>query len=237
MGTLRHHIKIIIFCLLLGSIQNSSAQNLRLNGYGSYVLEGAYHIYYANGDSYQGQINQGMQWGMGLEYMVDPKYGIEFSAFTRNTSVMRHDVSGNNGGHAKLRFNYMLLGVNVYPDVHARKFQSFAGISTGAVVQDAEKISGTGNTINSSVVKFAWAARLGGIYWLSHRVGIKAITQWLSAIQFSKGVVNFNVNRSDLMPADHSVANQFEIGSGVIVKLGQKKKQEQAYIAQLLDRP
>jgi hypothetical protein len=227
----RYHIEIIFFILLLSLGQNSFAQKFRLNGYGSYVLEGAYHIYYANGDYYQGQISEGTQWGVGLEYMIEPKYGVEFSAFTRNTSVVKEPVSATVNGHSRLWFKYLLLGINVYPEVHCKKFQGYAGISTGAVVQDAEKTVGTGTTLNSTVTKFAWAARLGGIFWLSRRLGIKTVTQWLSALQFSKGAVNFNANRSDLMPADHSIANQFEIGTGIIIRLGQDKKQPSDYIS------
>jgi hypothetical protein len=81
-------------------------------------------------------------------------------------------------------------------------------------------LNSAGHPEENIITKFAWAARLGGIFWLSNQVGLKLQTQWLSALQFENATVNFDVHRLDGAQAQSSIANQFELGSGVIIKLG-----------------
>jgi hypothetical protein len=216
-------IKIVLLGLLLGSVGSSHAQKLRLNAYGSYVLEGSYHVYYENGNYYEGKINDGLQLGVGVEYMIEPKYGIEFTALHRNTYVYKE----TDKRHSDLGFNYLLVGVNAYPQTRSGKFQGYGGVSGGLVIQSPYNIDNrVSPELNHSITKFTWAAKLGGIVWLSNRLGVKMQAQWISALQFNKGMINFNIYRTDTGPADYSIANQFELGSGFIIKLGKKEKYE-----------
>ena len=214
-----------LVCLVMAS--PASAQKFRLTGYGSYVLDGTYHIYYENGDFYEGKINRGLQLGLGMEYMVAPNYGIEFTSLRMCTNVFPEGVVNFDRSNADLRFNYYLLGLNTYPQTKPTKLQFFGGASAGVIVQSASnRINLSDNTINRTITKFAWAARLGGIGWMSSRVGVKLQTQWLSSLQFQNGIVNFDVHRLGVGPADCSIANQLEIGTGLVVKIGKATSKE-----------
>jgi hypothetical protein len=219
--------EIFSFCLLFVIAGYCHAQKLRVNGYGSYVLDGTYHIYYVNDNLYEGRINHGLQLGLGAEYLVTPNYGIELSYLRRNTNVFPEGTVNSNRVNAALRFQYILLGINAYAQTCSRKLQPFGGMSTGIIVQSALSTNDiSNNAINHSITKFAWAARLGGVLCLSSRVGVKLQAQWLSALQFKNGAVNFDVHRPEVGQAEYSIANQFELGGGVIIKVGKAADKE-----------
>ena len=210
-------IAFTFFALCMISIAHS--QKLRLSGYGSYVLEGTYNIYYENGDYYNGKMKGGKQFGLSAEYLLAPSYGLEFSAFRRNSHVSEEDPA--NRINADLRLTYFLLGLNAYPKIHLQRIQAFGGASLGAVIQNAYNTNtSAGSWVNRTVTKFTWAARLGGLWWLCDRVGLKTQAQWISSLQLRKGSAAFNLSRNNAQPADFSIANQFEVDGGFIIKLG-----------------
>ena len=200
-----------------------NAQRLRLNTYGSYVLDGTYHIYYENGDSYEGKINHGLQLGAGAEYMLTKNYGVDFSWLQRCTNVLPQEIMDSDNRQAKLKLNYFLLGLNVYPQTKPSRLQFYGGASAGVIVQNAK---GSSTPIcdnkNHPLTKFSWAARLGGVCWLSDKVGVKLQTQWLSSLQFKDDIVDFDVHRLAMGPVDFSIVNQLEMGTGIIIKLGKQ---------------
>jgi hypothetical protein len=209
---------LLLFTVLLAVPNQGQAQKLRLTGYGSYVLDGGYHIYYSSGSSFNGIIKKGLQTGLGLEYMVAPKYGVEFNLLKRNTIVLPASGPGNDRRSPHLGFNYFLLGINAYPQVDQRKLQVFGGVSTGFVIQSVDNTYNiNSNAVYHSIAKFVWAGRVGGIIWLNTQVGIKLQAQWLSALQFKESMVNFDVSTLPTGPAEYTIANQFELGTGLII--------------------
>ena len=99
--------------------------------------------------------------------------------------------------------------------------QLFGGVSAGIVTQCAyNSINPVGTEVNRSITRFAWGARVGEILWLTTQVGLKLQAQWLSAIQFNEGAMNVHIEGLSNSPIDHSIANQFELGGGFIVKIG-----------------
>src|SRR5215203_5075748 len=158
-----YYKEIFCLCLLLNCAGLGHAQKLRLNGYGSYVLDGMYHIYYENGDVYKGNINHGLQLGLGIEYMVKPSYGVEFNFFRRNTNVFQEAAPVTDRISTDLRFSYFLLGINAYPQTSG-KIQVFGSGSSGIITQFACRSNSIqDSTGKNSITKFAWAARVGGI--------------------------------------------------------------------------
>jgi len=216
--------EIFSLCLLLIITGSCLAQKLRLNGYGAYVLDGSYHIYYPNGDFYKGTINHGPQLGFGMEYMVMPRHGVELSYLRQNTSVFPEGPANSGSRSADLRFDYFLVGLNAYPQIRPRRLQPYGGVSAGVIIQTASNMLDiTDYPVRHSITKFAWATKLGGIFWLAKQVGIKLQAQWLSALQVQNAAVNFDVHRLNGVQAESAIANQFAFGSGFVVKLGKSK--------------
>jgi hypothetical protein len=210
----------IVFLLLAGTIMllnRAYAQKIALNAYGSYVLEGGYNADYGTSGYLQGRTNDGIQWGAGAEYKASDKYGIEAMYLRRYTHAVQQSKSDP---LKQIKFNvglnYLLSGINGYLQPDTKKFQAFGSVFAGLVL---EHIDFPNNAINSSVTKFAWAVRLGGKYWCSDRVGLRLQAQWTSFFVMDGGLPNIDIYGINAANINYPVAYQFEVGTGVIVKL------------------
>src|SRR5213083_342579 len=81
--------KIFISCILLFAGYLVQAQNLRLNVYAGYVFDDSFDsdYDYSGHNGYSGKISGGLQWGVGLEYMMKPSYGLELSYLRQDTKA------------------------------------------------------------------------------------------------------------------------------------------------------
>ncbi|MGZ3924531.1 MAG: outer membrane beta-barrel protein [Flavisolibacter sp.] len=204
-----------ITALLL--VNHVHAQKMTLNGYGSYVLAGGYNAQYGSSDYLQGQTRHGIQWGGGLEYMASDKYGIEAMYLRRTTHAFQQSKSDPlKQINFDLALNYVLTGINGYLQPDTKKFQAYGSLFAGVVLED---INFPGNAIHTSVTKFAWAVRLGGKYWISDRVGVRVQTQWTSFFVMNGGLPASDIYGLNTANINFPIAYQFEVGTGVILKL------------------
>ena len=79
--------KSIIFFVLLVAAFTASAQRTRINGYAGYVFNDKFDSYYDPGNYYSGQIDGGFQWGVGVEYVVQPRYSVELLYLNQQTKA------------------------------------------------------------------------------------------------------------------------------------------------------
>src|SRR5215813_2375485 len=78
--------KIISSTLLLMLFFTAAkSQNIHLNLYSAYVFPDKFDSYYDAYNYYNGQIQGGYQWGAGLEYLVNPAYGVELLYYREDT--------------------------------------------------------------------------------------------------------------------------------------------------------
>ena len=197
------------------------AQKIALNGYGSYVLAGGYNAEYGATDYLQGKTKEGMQWGMGVEYIGPGKYGFEAMYLRRATSAFQQSkMDPQKYLNFNLALNYLLFGINGYLQPDNKKLQAYGSLFAGVVIED---INFPGSSLNSSVAKFAWAVRFGGKYWLSDRVGIRLQTQWTSFFVMNGGLPTSDVSGFNTANINYPIAYQFEVGTGFMVKLYRNK--------------
>ena len=205
----------------LALVDSAHGQKIVLNGYSSYVLTGGYNSQYGSSDYLHGKTNDGLQFGGGVEYMISGKYGIEAMYLRRTTHAVQQSKSDPlKLINFNLALNYILPGINVYLQPDTKKFQAFGSLFTGVVLED---INFADNGINSSVTKFAWAVRLGGKYWISDRVGVRVQTQWTSFFVMNGGLPSASVYGINTRNINFPIAYQFEIGTGLCVRLYGKK--------------
>ena len=76
--------KLFLLFLLFSGVQNSFAQNIRVNSYAGYVFNESFDLSDFSG-YYSGTIKGGLQWGAGLEYMANKNFGIELSYLRQDT--------------------------------------------------------------------------------------------------------------------------------------------------------
>ena len=82
---MKHFILNVLFVAGLAGI--ATAQNFRLNAYSAYTFNDRVDSKYSSSNYYDGTINGGYQWGLGVEYMITPSRGIELMYKRQDASV------------------------------------------------------------------------------------------------------------------------------------------------------
>ena len=186
--------KSVIFSvvvLLSTSVSNiANAQGgININLYGAYVFDDKFDTYYTSNQYYEGTIKGGFQWGVGVEYLVRPEYGVELLYLRQDTNApTNYNLTGigqDNRADLDLGINYLLLAPNKHFLSSNEKLEGFGSFMLGVVWAKAD--SKDVNIQDDTATKFAWGIRLGGIIWASEKVGVRLQAQLLSATQAMGG--------------------------------------------------
>jgi hypothetical protein len=206
------------------------AQNIRLNAYSSYVFDNDFTSDYINGSStyFTGTIKGGYQYGAGLEFMPRPDVGTEMIYLGQQATVPirlynYYGSGGNQNEVLDMSINYMMLGGRRYMRKPGSKVEGYGGLMAGVVwakTEGSTSYLGSVQTINSTVTKFAWGARLGLNIWASEKVGINMQAMLLSAPQGYSGGVYFGTGGSGATVTTYSTLYQFSLGGGLTFALG-----------------
>jgi hypothetical protein len=221
MKTTTNQMKRLIFTTVLavGFVTLASSQNIRFNAYSGYVFDdNSIDAYASNTNYYSGAIKGGYQWGGGLEYMASETKGIEIK-YLRQDADAPMDYYNVIKQHKdfELAINYILLGGSNYFKTGNDKVEPYAGFGVGAAIINVKNPSP--NT-DSSLTKFAWNLKLGTNIWLNEKIGLKLQAQLLSAVQSVGGSVYFGTGGSGAGVSSYSSMLQFELGGGLVFKLG-----------------
>ncbi|MCG2460515.1 hypothetical protein K8352_07130 [Flavobacteriaceae bacterium F89] len=196
------------------------AQNVNLSAYGAYAFNSKFDSYYDPYEYYNGEIKGGFQWGVGVEFRVQPAVGLELSYFRQDThSPTTYLMPGQlvvKTTDFDLDINYIMLGGNKYFRAPNSQFEGFGGLSAGIFTAG---LSNPDNGNESNVTKFAWGGKLGGIFWASESVGIKLQMQFLSAVQAVGGGFYFGSGGVATGVSSYSTIFQFSLGGGLVFSL------------------
>jgi len=217
---------VALMSILVSNVAHG--QGVRLNLYGGYVFDDKFDTYYSSSSYYEGKIKGGFQWGIGVEYMVQPQYGIELLYLRQDTEAPTRyygvlvGSGGNRDGEVNLdlAINYILLAPTKHFVSSNEKVEGFAGFMAGMVIAEASTPDGSAlGTGEDSATKFAWGVRLGGIIWASEKVGIRLQTQLLSAAQAMGGGFTFGTGGAGAGVSSYSTIYQFGLGGGLVFKV------------------
>jgi hypothetical protein len=209
----------VVVCLAV--VHTATAQTI-FNSYGSYVLKGGYNSDYGSSDFLHGKTCDGLQWGAGLEHMLSQKYGVEAMYLRRSTQAFQQSkMDPQKTLNFNLALNYIMAGLNGYFLPATSKLQPYGGMLAGVAV---EQIDFTDNSINSSITKIAWGVRFGGKYWISSRVGIRLQAQWTSFFIMDGGLPDVTVYGLNTADINFPIAYQFEVGTGLFIKLNRNER-------------
>ena len=222
--------KVFISALFMALILSVNAQKLRLNLYGGYVFDDSFDSYYDYNaySGYQGKIKGGFQWGAGLEYMLQPSYGLEVYYLRQDTKAPAQYFTSNIlQGYEETEFevaiNYIMIGGNRYI-LSNPKINPFFGLSLGACILD---VKNPDKGTEESVTKFAWGLRGGALFNASEKIGIKLMASLMSAVQGAGGGVYFGTGGVGTGVSTYSSMYQFGLGAGLVIKFQQKAQQPQ----------
>ncbi|QDH80211.1 hypothetical protein FKX85_14645 [Echinicola soli] len=213
-----------LFCVLailcLFSLEGFS-QDVRLNVYGSYVFADKFDSYWDVGNNYyyEGRIEDGFQWGGGIEYVVNDMIGVEVLYLRQDTnSPTRYSYSGfvDRRTNFDLGINYILVAPSRYFKAPSGNLEGFFGVMAGVVIAD---LYNPDNGNENNATKMAWGVKGGGIMWGSERVGLKVQAQLLSAVQSVGGGFYFGTGGAGAGVNSYSSIYQFSLGGGLVFKL------------------
>lgn len=214
-------MKKTTFCLLLAALASGAMHSQEINAtvYGGYTFNDSFDSYYDVNDYYEGVIDGGLQWGLGLEYMLRPNSGIEFIYLRQDThsptTYLTNGFSGIQRTNFELDLNYFMLGGSVhFPSANA-PIEGYVGAMAGFV---AAKITNPDNGNTNNVTKFSWGLKAGAILWASETVGLKLQAQLLSAVQAVGGGFYFGGYGPQAGISTYSTFYQFTLGGGPVFK-------------------
>ena len=212
--------KAFLFLLVAGVATTASAQHLRLNLYSSYVFDDGFSNYTGANSYYNGKLKGGLQLGGGIEYMADPTYGVELVYFYKNSDAPSNFKFGTLNTERNETFDvtqhFIMVAGNSHIHTGNQKVEGFGGLLVGMSITDV-KAPSTGN--KTSNTNFAWGGRLGVNLFLSDKVGIKLMSQILSATRASGGDLYYGYWGPVAVP-DYSTLWQFGLGGGLTFRLG-----------------
>lgn len=195
----------------------ATAQEIRLNAFSKYVFDDKVDSYNSSTSFFEGKIEGGFQWGLGLEYMAHPTKGIELKYLRQEAQVpMKYYLNGINTKTFDVDINYVLIGGNNYFKTGG-KVEPYGGLGLGMVIfkiQNPESSS-----TDDSAIKFAWELKLGTNIWVSEKVGIKLQADLASAVQSAGGGLYFGTGGAGAGVSTYSTMYQIGLGGGLTFKL------------------
>ena len=214
--------KQLALALLLLCTATAFAQQVKLNGYASYVFDDNIHSYYNDTHYFDGTIKGGLLWGAGLEVGVAHNQALELSYLRQSTTApfyyydQREQVV--DFGFAS---NFILLGGTQYFGKPSGQFNGFLGWMAGVDIVDVSNPNG--NYSNTST-KFAWGFKGGGDYWLSDAVALKIQVQFLSVTQAVGGAYYYGPPGYYSGVTTVASMLQFGIGGGLVYRFNSGKR-------------
>lgn len=206
-------------------IISNRAKTIRLHAYTTYAFDDNVDSYYSTTEYFNGEIQGGFEYGGGLEYMMNPAYGIE-AYYLRLDSKAPMEYYDNNGVNPGVRYaefdvasNYVMIGGNRYLAAHPR-VEPYGGLQIGMCIFNVENPE-TGNS--GSATKFAWGLKAGVNIWASEKIAIKLQGGLLSAVQSVGGGLYFGTGGAGAGVSGYSSFYQWNLGGGVVFSLGGRR--------------
>ncbi|MFZ4548933.1 MAG: hypothetical protein ACOYN4_15900, partial [Bacteroidales bacterium] len=192
------------------------AQDLRLNGYAQYIFRDRIDSYYDPYSFYRGRIEDGFQWGVGLEYLSGATKGLELKYINRQAvAPIEYYDNGAKSKTFDLGINYIMVGANNYFKMGS-KVEPYAGASLGAAIFNFKNVDASADHV---ITKFAYSVKLGTNIWVNEKIGIKLQADLLSAVQSLGGNFYFGTGGSGAGVSAYSSMYQWGLGGGLTFKI------------------
>ena len=199
-----------------------SGRSIRVNLYGSYAFEDGFDSYYDYGNYYQGTIEDGFQYGGGIEVEMKNDTYLEILYLREDTNAPTQYYNGglyDKYANFDIALNYIMLGGNKYFGKPGSSVQGFGGFMAGVGIVNVDSATPSVN-FSESATKFAWGIKAGAVIWATDVIGIKLQGQMLSIAQSVGGGVYFGTGGAGAGVSSYSSLYQFTLGGGLVFELG-----------------
>jgi hypothetical protein len=221
---------LIISCMSFYFLE--AQQEFRLNAFAGYVFDDHVDSYYSNTSFYEGTIKGGFRWGGGLEYMMNPHYGLNLMYLTQSTTARLtyydNDINAvRENKDFDLSAHWIMLGGARY--MRKDKFEPYGGFELGMVISDL-KSNAKGESASNT--NFAWGMKIGSNIWLNEKIGIKLQADLRSAVQAAGGGLYFGTGGAGAGVSSYSTIYQFGLGGGLTFRFPPKTSKPSAQNSQ-----
>jgi len=202
---------LILFGVMAGHAQ------IRINAYTSYVFDDSFDSRYSSTSYFNGRINGGLQWGVGLEFTPSETFGFELLYLRQDTDVpVNYWRDGPQSAVLDVGINYIMAGGNFYLPTGG-VFEPYGGLQAGMVIySNKNAVEGEPST----ETKFAWGGRLGANIWVLDGFGLKVQASLQSAVESVGGGFYFGTGGAGAGVSTYSTLYQFGLGGGAVLRLG-----------------
>lgn len=219
--------KTFLLLVMIGLSATVFSQRARINLYGSYLFDDVFDSYQDNNNYYSINVNGGLQWGAGFEYMLQSRLCIELMYLHQTTNSPTAYRAGATNPDTytdfDLKLDYVLLGSEAHLSRANSKWESYFGIFLGTCFLN---INDPGSGYSASDTRFAGALRTGANIWIGSRIGVKVQGQLLCAFHAGGGEFYFGSYGTGAALNNYSAVYQFGLGVGLSVKLGRSWNKE-----------
>ncbi|NVK49388.1 MAG: outer membrane beta-barrel protein [Cyclobacteriaceae bacterium] len=217
-------MKKYLFILLFLSSQAILAQSIRFNTYAGYIFKNSFNSYYSSSSFYEGTVQDGFRWGLGIEYQPAPELGVEIQYLRQNTNApTRYADGGFLGGDIQntdfdLGLNWVMVNGNRYFPMND-VVEPFVGAGIGLGIFS---IKNPDNGNSSTATKLGWNVRGGSNFWLAENVALKLQASLFSAVQSVGGGFYFGTGGSGAGLSTYSTLYQFGFEGGLVFRMAGK---------------
>lgn len=200
----------------------SYAQEIRLNTYAGYIFKDKVDSYYSSSSYYNGQIQDGLRWGGGIEYYIPNRGAIELQYLRQDTNAptVYQDGGQVRNTNFDLAINWIMLnGTRYFPVTEVVEPFVGAGIGMGIF-----NVANSDNGNENSATKFAWNIRGGSNFWVADNVAIRLQASLYSATQAMGGGLYFGTGGAGAGLSTYSTMYQFGFEGGLVFRLPQAAK-------------
>ncbi len=217
-------MKKLLFSIVMIALTNFAiGQELRLNTYGGYVFKDQFDSYFSNSSFFDGTIQDGFRWGVGLEYHIPQRGAIELQYLRQDTNAPTiYQDGGIFDGELQqtdfdLAINWIMINGTKYIPVN-ETVEPFVGAGIGMGIFG---VMNPDNGRSSTETKFAWNFRGGSNFWVAENVAIRLQASLFSAVQSLGGGLYFGTGGVGAGLNSYSSLFQFGFDGGIVFRIPQ----------------
>lgn len=196
------HIVFSLFVLFCAATSRAQTGSLSANLYGGYTFKDK-----VNFDAAYTEVQDGFQWGVGLEYFTSSRTSIELKYLRMDTRFPLYNPQGDqvNTGNDDGNLQYILLGANQYFPKNGSRFTPFIGGALGVGIVGGEADNAT---------KFGWDARAGVKFNTESVVSFK-LQAYIQSIISTFGSDYWVTGGGVYVVPDYATIFQFGLGGAI----------------------
>lgn len=198
-------VSIVLCVVLLTVVDECYSQAASINIFGGYTFQDK-----VNFQSGYGVIEDGGHWGGSVEVAIRDYVSAEVLYQRQDTRAVLYGPLRSEQGD--LAINYIMVGGVKYASVGG-PVSPYGGLAGGIGIFEGKDFS------TSNVVRFSFGLKLGALFNISEKIGIRVQAQMMTPVQGAGGGFYFGTGGTGASISTYSTVYQFGFTGGLQYKL------------------